>query len=342
MSGGVDSSVAAARLVAAGHDVTGMYMQLSNADSFYKYGIDDDPQDAAAVAAQLGIDFLLWDFAAEYQREVVEYFASEYAAGRTPNPCLKCNRTIKFGQALDRAVAEGFDAFATGHYVQTSRAGGVTSLLRSRDLLKDQSYVLGVLNQWQLSHTIFPLGAETKAEVRAEAERLGLPTSSKKDSFDICFIREGTSAQFLIDHLGVRPGAIVDESGAVLGSHDGAFQFTVGQRRGLHLGHPAPDGAPRYVLSTDPAQGTVTVGPHDHLRVDTINGHSLTFTESRLTDPWDGFAQWRAHSRPIPAHFSYSGDTLTATLAEPAFGIAPGQFLVCYDTNRVVGSAVIE
>ncbi|MDR1852374.1 MAG: tRNA 2-thiouridine(34) synthase MnmA [Propionibacteriaceae bacterium] len=343
MSGGVDSSVAAARLVEAGHDVTGMYMQLSNAESSYSYGIPDDPRDAQRVASILGIPFLVWDFAAEYEKSVVDYFQEEYAAGRTPNPCLRCNRTIKFGKTLQTALDSGFDAFATGHYVRTDVVDGKTRLLRSHNLPKDQSYVLGVLNQHQLSHAVFPLGDETeKSAVRAEAERRGLPVAEKKDSYDICFIRTGTAASFLKERLGVKPGDIVDEEGEVLGHHDGAFQYTVGQRKGLALGKPAKDGKPRFVLGIDPVTNSVKVGPRDHLRVQTIRGKSLTFTEERVGEPWEGFAQWRAHSRPVPARFSYPEGKLLVELKEPAEAVASGQFLICYDGERVVGSAVIE
>ena len=262
MSGGVDSATAAARAVDAGHQVTGVHLALSANPKSYRTGARgcctlEDARDARRAADVIGIPFYVWDMAERFHRDVVEDFVAEYAAGRTPNPCLRCNEKIKFAAVLDRALALGFDAVCTGHYARIE--DGV--LHRAADPGKDQSYVLAVLTSEQLSHALFPLGDTPKAQVRAEAAGRGLAVADKPDSHDVCFIADGDTKAFLARHLGQAPGQIVDTSGAVLGEHDGAYAFTVGQRRGLRVGTPADDGRPRYVLDIEPVTRTVTVGP---------------------------------------------------------------------------------
>src|SRR5687767_4211780 len=270
MSGGVDSAVAAARAVDAGYDVTGVHLALARNPQTYRSGARgcctvEDAHDARRAADVIGIPFYVWDMADEFHSGVVADFVAEYAAGRTPNPCLRCNEKIKFAAVLDRAVALGFDAVVTGHH---ARLGPDGLLRRSVDPDKDQSYVLAVLTREQLDRSIFPLGDSTKAEVRAEAARRGLAVADKPDSHDICFIADGDTRGFLAGRLGTAPGDIVDAaSGEVLGRHDGAYAYTVGQRRGLRLERPAPDGRPRYVLSITPMTNTVTVGPAEALEV---------------------------------------------------------------------------
>src|SRR6187200_3276519 len=236
MSGGVDSAVAAARMLDAGHEVVGVHLALSqNAATLRESARGcctiEDAGDARRVADVLGIPFYVWDLAARFREEVVEDFLAEYAAGRTPNPCVRCNERIKFAAVLDRAVALGFDAVATGHYAQLSTgAEGLVTMHRAVDPGKDQSYVLGVLTQEQLAHALFPLGGSRKSEVREEAARRGLLVADKPDSHDICFISDGDTSGWLRDTLGAagqRPGGIVDHAtGEVLGRHDGAFGFT--------------------------------------------------------------------------------------------------------------------
>ena len=240
MSGGVDSAVAAALAVDAGHDVTGVHMALSRQPGTLRTGSRgcctvEDAFDARRVSDLLGIPYYVWDFSAEFAESVVADFLAEYSAGRTPNPCLRCNEKIKFAALLDRAIALGFDAVATGHHVKL--VDGV--LHRSVDPAKDQSYVLAVLTADQLAHTMFPLGEMTKDEVRAEAARRGFAVAAKPDSYDICFIPDGDTHGYLVDKLGAAPGSVVDsETGEVLGEHDGFFAYTVGQRKGLNLGRP--------------------------------------------------------------------------------------------------------
>ena len=347
MSGGVDSAVAAARMVDAGHDVTGVHLALSKNPQTYRSGARgccslEDSHDARRAADVLGIPFYVWDFSDRFAADVVDDFVAEYAAGRTPNPCLRCNEKIKFAAVLERGVALGFDAIATGHYAVLRAEDGRSQLWRSAEVAKDQSYVLGVLNQQQLSRCLFPLGGDTaKADVRAEAAARGLYLAKKPDSHYICFIPSGDTAGFLSKHLGSSEGTFVDLEGAVVGAHAGSHRFTVGQRRGLHLGVPAGDGRPRYVLGIEPVTNTVTVGPHEALAVRSIEGIRPTWTEREVLGPWRGVVQLRAHGEPLPALIEGRPEAVRVLLDEPAHGIAPGQAVVCYDGDRVVGSATI-
>jgi len=347
MSGGVDSAVAAARAVDAGYDVTGVHLALSANPQAYRTGARgcctrEDSRDARRAADVLGIPFYVWDMAEEFREDVVADFVAEYAAGRTPNPCLRCNEKIKFAAVLDRARALGFDAVVTGHHARL--ADGV--LRRSVDEAKDQSYVLAVLRPDQLAGALFPLGDSTKAQVRAEAARRGLAVADKPDSHDICFIADGDTRGFLRRELGRTPGDIVDaETGAVLGRHDGAYAYTVGQRRGLNLTRPAPDGNPRYVLSITPVDNTVTVGPRAALAVDTVSADRPVWTVPPPAGPFDCQVQLRAHGAVFDATVAYDEAGLTATLHEPASGVAPGQAVVVYRPDPagdiVLGSATI-
>ncbi|MFZ0530597.1 MAG: tRNA 2-thiouridine(34) synthase MnmA, partial [Propionicimonas sp.] len=294
MSGGVDSAVAAARLVDDGHEVVGVHLALSKNPDAYRSGARgccslEDSHDARRAADVLGIPFYVWDFAERFAEDVVDDFVSEYAAGRTPNPCLRCNEKIKFAAVLERGRALGFDAVATGHYARIEPGPGGPSLLRAAEPAKDQSYVLGVLDADQLRHSLFPLGADVaKAQVRTEAAARGLSVARKPDSHDICFIPTGDTAGFLRSRLGARAGDIVDERGEVIGAHRGTQQFTVGQRHGLHLSVPAADGRPRYVLGVDPVANTVRVGPRSALAVRVIEGIRLTWTEQPVVGAWRG------------------------------------------------------
>ena len=300
MSGGVDSATAAARAVDAGHEVTGVHLALSRNPSSYRTGARgcctlEDARDARRAADVIGIPFYVWDMAERFHRDVVEDFVAEYAAGRTPNPCLRCNEKIKFAAVLDKALALGFDAVCTGHYARIR--DGI--LHRAADPGKDQSYVLAVLTSEQISHAMFPLGDTPKAQVRAEADRRGLAVADKPDSHDVCFIADGDTRGFLTKQLGAAPGQIVDQSGTVLGEHDGAYGFTVGQRRGLRMGTPAGDGKPRYVLDIEPVTRTVTVGPAEGLDVTEITATAPSGPAApRPTEPLDCLVQLRAHGAP--------------------------------------------
>jgi tRNA-uridine 2-sulfurtransferase len=347
MSGGVDSAVAAARAVDAGHDVTGVHLALSKNPQSFRSGArgccsKEDAHDARRAADVLGIPFYVWDLSDRFAADVVEDFVASYAAGRTPNPCLRCNEKIKFAAVLDRAVALGFDAVCTGHYAQLRRGPDGMELHRASDAAKDQSYVLGVLTQAQLDRAMFPLGDSPKSAVRAEAARRGLAVADKPDSHDICFIADGDTGGFLERRLGSRPGAIVDETGRPIGEHQGSHRFTVGQRRGLRLGVPAEDGQPRFVLDISPVTNTITVGPRTSLRVQRVTGIRPVWTGSALEAPRRCLAQIRAHGAALPGEVISAAGDLQVILDEPTTGVAPGQAVVIYDGSRVLGSATIS
>ncbi|MDQ1627367.1 MAG: tRNA-uridine 2-sulfurtransferase [Actinomycetota bacterium] len=342
MSGGVDSAVAAARAVEAGHEVTGVHLALSSNPRSFRSGARgcctlEDSRDARRAADVVGIPFYVWDVAQRFRADVVDDFVAEYAAGRTPNPCVRCNEKIKFSGVLDKALALGFDAVCTGHYARID--GG--RLRRAVDHGKDQSYVLGVLTAGQLAHAMFPLGDTPKAEVRREAQRRGLAVADKPDSHDVCFIADGDTAGFLRDRIGAAPGPIVDETGATVGRHDGAFAFTVGQRRGLRIGRPAPDGKPRYVLDVSPVTATVTVGPAERLDVVRLTGDRLRWWGPAPRGPIECRAQIRAHGEAVGCEASVQGEQVEVTLRAPVRGVAAGQTVVLYERDTVLGSATI-
>ena len=348
MSGGVDSAVAAARVRDAGHEVTGVHLALSRNRQALRDGARgcctiEDSHDARRAADMLGIPFYIWDMSDRFHEDVIDDFVAEYQAGRTPNPCLRCNEKIKFAAVLDKARALGFDAVATGHYARLLDGPHGPELHRAADPAKDQSYVLGVLDTDQIAHSLFPLGDTPKAQVRAEAAVRGLAVADKPDSHDVCFIADGDTKAFLARHLGQSPGQIVDQAGAVLGSHDGAYAFTVGQRRGLRVGTPAGDGRPRYVLDIEPVTRTVTVGPAENLDVTDITATRPVWTGCPPpAEPLDCLVQLRAHGEVHPCTARLDADHLRLRLPHPARGVAKGQAAVLYAGDTVLGSATIS
>lgn len=346
LSGGVDSAVAAARLVEAGHDVVGVHLALRTDEQGRGCGSPRDVADAQRVADLLGIRLEAWDLAARFREQVMTYFVDEYAAGRTPNPCLRCNATIKFAALVEEARQRGFDAAATGHW------GRVVDgrLYRAANRAKDQSYVLSVLSPERLAHVLLPLGdVVAKDDLRAEAAARGLDVvAAKPDSVDICFIPDGDTVGFLDRRLGQAPGEIVDADGQVLGRHDGTHHFTIGQRKGLDIRTPAADGRPRFVLGIEPDRRRVVVGPREAGAVRAITGsdvlcHDLPDALVERTC----VVQIRAHGRELPAVVSLRQDAgtggvvLDVRLAEATTGVALGQGIVAYDGDRVIAHATI-
>mgnify|MGYP000132591043 FL=1 len=348
MSGGVDSSVAAARMVDAGHDVVGVHLALSTAPGTLRTGSrgccsKEDAGDARRVADVLGIPFYVWDFADRFKEDVIDDFVDSYARGETPNPCVRCNERIKFSALASRALALGFDALATGHYARLSEG----RLRRAVDPEKDQSYVLAVLTADQLAHAMFPIGDTAKAQIRQEAARRGLAVAEKADSHDICFIPSGDTQAFLGARIGVRRGSVVDSSGAVLAEHDGVHGFTIGQRKGLGIAGPGSDGRPRYVTGIDAATATVQVGDVADLDVHTLYGEAPVFTSGVAPEgPLECEVQVRAHGGITGAVAELRGGELVVELRSPLRGVAPGQTAVLYRRDpagdEVLGSATIR
>jgi tRNA-specific 2-thiouridylase len=331
MSGGVDSSVAAALLVERGYEVTGVTLKLWGGESDSGCCSVSDVEDARRVAAQLGIPHYVFNFSDVFTEHVVEPFVHGYASGHTPNPCVECNRSIKFRFLFDRARALDFDLIATGHHARVVRREDSFALLRGADLPKDQSYVLYMLGQRELARTQFPVGALTKAEVRAHAAGLGLRTAEKPESMDVCFVKKGARAEFLEQRVSTTPGAVVDVAGTHVGTHAGIGSYTIGQRRGLGVAA----GERRYVVDIDAATSTVTIGPHAELLRDQVTVRDLTFVHGvpRIAPL---LAQVRAHGAPAPARLD--GDVVR--FAEPQPRVAPGQVVALYDGDALVGGGI--
>jgi len=333
MSGGVDSSVAAARLVEAGHDVAGVTLKLWGGDSDSGCCSVADVEDARRVAAQLDIPHYVFNLTDAFTNSVVEPYVTSHTAGETPNPCVECNRAIKFGVLLDRASALGFDTVATGHHARVARdANGSHRLLRGADRAKDQSYVLYMLGQRELVRVWLPVGELTKAAVRAEAARLGLRTAAKPESMDVCFITRGDRTRFLAERTELVGGPIIDAAGTVIGDHDGYARFTVGQRRGLGIAA----GDRRYVVDVDPGRATVTVGTRDDLLRSDVVVRDLRFCYEPPTPGAPVVVQTRAHGTPVPA--SLDGDLVRFDWPQPR--VAPGQVVAFYDGDVVLGGGI--
>jgi tRNA-specific 2-thiouridylase len=347
MSGGVDSAVAAARARDAGHEVVGVHLALSRKPASSREGARgcctlDDANDARRAADVLDIPFYVWDLAERFHDDVITDFVDSYARGETPNPCLRCNERIKFSAVLERALALDFDAVVTGHHARLTQTPDGPVLRRSVDHAKDQSYVLGTLRPVQLASAMFPLGESTKEQVRLEAAERGLGVADKPDSTDICFIPSGDTAGWLRGKLGSSPGLVVDAvSGSVVGGHDGAFAYTVGQRKGLALSVPAADGRPRYVLGVDPVSSTVTVGPAEQLDISWLKAGSSTYEGP----PVRCLAQVRAHGAAVAATARSENGELCVEFDEPLRAVARGQAIVLYEADalgdRVLGGAWI-
>ena len=346
MSGGVDSSVAAALLVADGHDVTGVTLKLWGGASDSGCCSVSDVEDARRVAQQLGIDHHVFNFGDDFQRHVVDPYVDDHARGRTPNPCVECNRHVKFDKLLRRADALGFDRVATGHHARlvtesadagSGDAGPVLRIARGADGAKDQSYVLHMLDQDQLARLSFPVGDRTKDEVRALAAELGLRTAAKADSQDVCFIHSvGGRRTFLGDRIPLRPARLVDTAGTEVGSVESIELVTLGQRKGLDLGGEAER---RYAIDIDHTTSTVTVGPRDALDVPAQRIEGLAWSHEPVDGPFE--VQVSAHGRPATGELVVdpvggADGVTTIVWHEPQRRVAPGQSIVLYRGDVVV------
>ena len=346
MSGGVDSSVAAAVLAAQGHDVIGLSMQLYDQSGTQAFGSCctlDDLHDARRVAAAIGFPHYILNFERQFQQTVVANFVGEYVAGRTPIPCAHCNSDLKFSTLLERARGLGAEVVATGHYARVEQAAdGRWLLRRGADPDKDQSYFLFSLTQEQLSRASFPVGALTKADVRAQARALGLRVAEKPDSQEICFVPDGDYASFVEKQVpaALKAGTVADESGRTLATHDGVHRFTIGQRKGLGVSSPIP----LYVLRINADSGQVTVGPRDALERRALTASQMNWTCGEVPADWRAVTmQIRHRHRPAAGRVRALPDGRAEFESDEALSaVTPGQAAVCYDGDVVVGGGWID
>lgn len=338
MSGGVDSSVAASELLAAGHEVVGVTMRLWGGDSDTGCCSVADVDDARRVAQQLGIDHLVFNFTEDFDRHVVEPYVDAHTRGVTPNPCIECNRHLKFERLSERADLLGFDAIATGHHARIVEHDGHRFIARGADTAKDQSYVVHMLSQRDLARTLFPVGHMTKADVRRRAEAAGLRTAHKPDSQDVCFITHtGGREQFLGNRIGFRSARVVDMEGVDVGSVAAVELVTIGQRRGIGL----PGGGPkRYVVDVDVDAGRVTVGGDEHLHLKTMRVGAMTWAAGEVEG--ELLVQCSAHGAPRRADARFDGRELVLVWRDDERRVAPGQSVVLYDITdrRVLGGGI--
>ena len=342
MSGGVDSSAAALLLKRQGYDCAGAMMKLYSGETAEGGCCSAaDAEDARSVAYRLGMDFYVFNETERFARDVMDFFVAEYCAGHTPNPCIDCNRCLKFGAFLDRALTLGYDYIATGHYARVSFEDGRYHLLRGIDRGKDQSYVLYQLTQEQLAHLLLPVGEYDKPSIRAIAAEAGLINAEKPDSQDICFVPDGDYVGFLqrYGHVALTEGDFVDKSGAVLGRHKGLVAYTTGQRKGLGVSA----GERRYVISKDAATNTVLLGDDADLFSATLTAARLNWIEPEPDAPIRVTAKTRYSQREAAATVTPNGDgTARVDFDEPQRAITAGQAVVFYDGERVVGGGTIE
>jgi tRNA-uridine 2-sulfurtransferase len=340
MSGGVDSSVAAALMRQEGHEVIGVTLKMweGPAGEAPTAGCCtvSDSEDARRVAAQLDIPYYVLDYTGHFRSGVIDRFIDEYRHGRTPNPCVECNRTVKFSTLLDQSAGFGCDLLVTGHYARTSNTGGRLQLLRGKDRAKDQSYVLAMLGQGELARVRFPVGDLTKAETRELAADLGLRTARKPDSQDICFVGAGHYRDFLrkVEPATVAPGPIVDSAGGFLGLHQGVAGFTIGQRRGLGVAV----GERRYVVEVRPESSTIVLGDRSMLEVREVGLAGLTWVDGPVRTGEAVEVQHRAHGFATPARFDEGILRFESALT----AVAPGQTAVLYRDEQVLGSGIID
>jgi tRNA-specific 2-thiouridylase len=342
MSGGVDSSVAAALMLEQGHDVVGVTLkQWQGADgSMPTSGCCTvaDSEDARRVAAQLDVPYYVLDHVADFRERVVEPFGAAYAAGRTPNPCIDCNRRVRFRTLLERTSALGCDVLVTGHYARVRHDAGRYHLLRGLDNAKDQSYVLHMLGQEELAQVLLPIGEMAKPEVREHASRLGLRTATKPDSQDICFVKDDYRTFLRENFTAVaQPGRIVDTVGEVVGSHEGTIDFTIGQRKGLGVAF----GEPRYVVDLQPASATVVIGTRADMEVKGCRLEEVSFVTGEPPASSELSVKVRYRAAAVAATLEYDGVGYVIRFHDPQEAVAPGQAAVMYAGDEVVGGGTI-
>lgn len=344
MSGGVDSSVAAFFMKEQGFDCIGATMKLYDNENI---GISkektccslDDIADARAVATRLGMPYYVFNFKDEFDKKVIEKFVSTYEAGGTPNPCIECNRHLKFEKLMLRMKELKFDYVVTGHYADIEYVNGRYMLKKGKDITKDQSYVLYSLTQYQLEHTIFPLGRYSKEEIREIAEQNGFINARKKDSQDICFVPNGDYSRFIEEYRGKTypKGDFVDKQGNVLGTHNGLIRYTIGQRKGLNLalGHPV------YVISKDIENNKVVIGSNDDLNTKSLKAIDFNWICEKPTDEIKCKAKTRYNMREVPCTVKCSGEEVVVTFDDPVRAVTSGQAVVLYDGDYVLGGGTI-
>lgn len=337
MSGGVDSTVAAKMLIEEGHEVAGAYMKMLP-ESF---NLPSDSTDAKIAAEKLKIPFYEFDVCSEFSKNVLEYFCESYLSGGTPNPCIICNQTMKFGIFIDKALELGYDYIATGHYAKIIKDNyGEFILMRSADLKKDQSYFLHGLTKHQLSKAIFPLEGAEKEYVRKIALECGFDNATKKDSQDICFVKKapGAYVEFIEKYTGknIKPGVFKDNEGNILGYHDGIARYTIGQRKGVKTAF----GKPLYVISKSAENQTVVMGENDLLFSNTVKVKNFNLIYD-VYNPNNITAKHRYGQRDVEAKIELDGKNALIEFASPQRAVTPGQFLVVYDGDIVVGGGEI-
>lgn len=347
MSGGVDSSVAALLLKRQGYDVIGIFMKnWDDTDEFGHCTAEDDAEDVRRVAEQIGIPYYTVNFEREYYDKVFEYFLEEYRRGRTPNPDVMCNREIKFGEFLQRALDLGADYIATGHYARVDQADGVYRLLRGMDPGKDQTYFLNALNQYQLSKAMFPIGHLPKPEVRAIAEAAGLATAKKKDSTGVCFIGERNFKEFLSQYLPARPGEMRTLDGVLKGRHEGLMYYTLGQRQGLGIGGSGT-GEPWFVVDKDLEHNILYVaqGDDSHLYSVSLSATDVNWIPGG-TPPAEircmAKFRYRQPDQGVTVRFHPTDRTCEVVFDTPQRAVTPGQAVVFYDGEVCLGGATID